>query len=148
MIWPLFKSFLLFLLVLLPLPFLAPAPVSAKAPFQSSSAVTVKRDRCHRISSSSGSGPTDLFLLGKKGWKKVGHLHHYGNESKIKTSFAHSTWFPFEKPKIWRYSFYRIRPPQHKRQPTFTSQLLSYRCVPWTFITCVTGLCPALLPPL
>lgn len=43
MICPLFKSFLFFFFVLLPLPFLAPAPVSAKAPFQSSSAVTAMR---------------------------------------------------------------------------------------------------------
>ena len=72
----------------------------------------------------------------------MGLLHHYGNESKIKTSFAHSTWFPFEKPKIWRYSFYRIWPPEHNRQPTFTSQLLFYRCVSWTFY----HLCDRALP--
>lgn len=60
MIWPLFKSFLLFLLVLLPLPFLAPAPVSAKAPFHSSSAVTVMRE--------------DFFIyLIFKQWSMVSH---------------------------------------------------------------------------
>lgn len=46
MIWPLFKSFLFFFFVLLPLPFLAPAPVSANAPFQSSSAVTAMKQVC------------------------------------------------------------------------------------------------------
>ena len=142
MIWPLFKSFLLFFLVLLPLPFLAPAPVSAKAPFHSSSAVTVRGQVLQHFLKQR-LRPSDLFLLSKKGWRQVGHLHHCGNESEVKTAFAHSTWLPFEKPKIWYCSFYRIWPPQHKRQqPTFTSRLLPYRCVSWT----VSHLCDTALP--
>lgn len=40
--WPLFRSFLIFFLVLFPRPFRAPAPLLARTPFHSSSAVTAK----------------------------------------------------------------------------------------------------------
>lgn len=103
MIWPLFKSFLLFFLVLLPLPFRAPAPVSARAPFHSSSAVTVMTQVFWFFNYQAMIyGP----LLNRKGLKRAAHLYLCGDESKIKSFFVHIKHMVTSgQPRRWFYYF-------------------------------------------
>lgn len=138
MIWPLFKSFLFFFLVLLPLPFLVPAPDSAKAPFHSSSAVTIKKEVLKNFFKKKKFLQEMIYgLLIYSCWiQKAGRsrvTYHYGNESKIETFFVHITWLHLESPRgsdSTPFTEYGL-PPQ--KTTIFQSLLLSSRFVSQTF---------------
>lgn len=147
MIWPLFKSFLFFFLVLLPLPFLVPAPDSAKAPFHSSSAVTIKKQVLKNFFKK-WSTVYWFIPVEYKELEEVGSHIITAMKAKLKHYLYTSHGYIWKAQEEAILLLLQNMAFPHKRQPYFNPCYFPVDLSPRHFNNCVTGLFPALLPPL